>query len=47
MVVKKDGGEKFDVEGVLYDKAVMRMVIDGYTAPLTGGRQCGNGCCSE
>lgn len=37
MVVKKDGGEKFDVEGVLYDKAVMRMVIDGYTAPLTGG----------
>jgi len=37
MVLKKGDGEKFDIEGVLYDKAEMKMVIDGYTSPVTGG----------
>jgi cyclophilin family peptidyl-prolyl cis-trans isomerase len=36
-VLKKGGGEKFDIDGDLFDKAVLRMVVDGYNAPLTGG----------
>ena len=36
-VMKKGDGEKFDIEGELYDKAVLKMVVDGYNAPLTGG----------
>jgi len=37
-VVKKgEAGESFDIEGELYDKAVLKMVIDGYNAPITGG----------
>merc|ERR1719453_91206 len=32
-----DEDGKFDIEGTLYDKAVLRMVIDGFNAPLTGG----------
>lgn len=31
MVVKKPGGESFDIEGSLYNKAEMKMIIDGYT----------------
>lgn len=34
---KADKGEKFAVEGVLYDRARMEMIIDGYTTPVTGG----------
>jgi peptidylprolyl isomerase len=37
MVIKKPDGSKFDVEGKLYDKVDLTMVIDGYNAPLTGG----------
>ncbi|GFH44566.1 hypothetical protein CTEN210_01040 [Chaetoceros tenuissimus] len=36
-VLKKAGGGVFDVEGVNYDEAKMVMVIDGFTAPVTGG----------
>lgn len=38
MVIKKatpDG--KFDINGVNFDEARMKMVIDGYTSPVTGG----------
>jgi len=35
-VVKRPGG-KFDVEGKLYDVINLKTVIDGYTAPITGG----------
>lgn len=36
--LKKSGaGEKFNIEGDLFDTATLKMVIDGYTAPLTGG----------
>jgi len=34
--LKRDG-EKFDVDGTLYDKLDMQMIVDGYTAPLTAG----------
>jgi len=34
--LKRPGG-KFDVDGTLYDKINLAMVIDGYTAPITGG----------
>jgi len=37
MVLKKGDGGKFRVEGKLYDKAEMKMVIDGFNAPVTGG----------
>jgi peptidylprolyl isomerase len=36
-VLKKDGDEKFNIDGALFDSAVLRLVIDGYNAPLTGG----------
>lgn len=35
-VLNKPGGV-FDVEGVNFDQAKMKMVIDGFTAPVTGG----------
>jgi len=35
--LKKPDGEKFDIEGVLYPEAKMKMIIDGYNAPVTGG----------
>lgn len=35
-VLNKPGGV-FDIEGVNYDKAKMTMIIDGFTAPVTGG----------
>lgn len=37
MVVKKADGEKFDIEGQLYNEAKMKMIIDGYAAPVTSG----------
>ena len=39
MVIKKaDPLAKFDVDGTVYDKVVLKMVLDGYTAPITSGR---------
>mmetsp|Transcript_31710 Transcript_31710/g.63476 ORF Transcript_31710/g.63476 Transcript_31710/m.63476 type:complete len:466 (+) Transcript_31710:55-1452(+) len=37
MVLKKPDGESFDIEGSLSKEAKMTMIIDGYTAPVTGG----------
>lgn len=37
MIVRKPDGAPFDIEGVLSKEAKMTMVIDGYTAPVTGG----------
>jgi len=38
MVVKKgEAGAQFDINGVNFPQAKMKMVIDGYTAPVTGG----------
>lgn len=37
MVLKKADGGPFDVEGTNYPQAKMKMIIDGYTAPVTGG----------
>jgi len=28
---------QFDIQGTLYDRAVLKMVVDGYTAPVNGG----------
>lgn len=32
-----DDDGKFNIEGTLYDRATVKMVIDGYNAPITGG----------
>jgi len=37
MTFKKPDGSQYDVEGRLYDSVTVKMVIDGYNAPLTGG----------
>lgn len=38
MLIKKgEDGAKFDINGVNFPEAKMVMVIDGYTAPVTGG----------
>ncbi|KAL9179450.1 hypothetical protein ACHAXT_008740 [Thalassiosira profunda] len=37
MTLKKADGEKFDIEGSLFKEAKMKMIIDGYNAPVTGG----------
>lgn len=37
MTFKKADGTQYDVDGKLYDQVDIRMVIDGYNAPLTGG----------
>lgn len=37
MKVTKPNGEKFDIEGKLFKEADMKMVIDGYSAPVTSG----------
>jgi len=38
MVIKKaDSNAKFDINGVNFPEARMKMVIDGYTSPVTGG----------
>lgn len=36
-VKKGEAGEKFNIDGNLFDKAVLKMTIDGYNAPITGG----------
>lgn len=35
MTVKKPDGEKFDIEGSLYNEAKMKMIIDGYSCEQT------------
>jgi peptidylprolyl isomerase len=35
--LKKPNGAPFDIEGELFDKARLLMVIDGFTSPITGG----------
>lgn len=37
MVLKRTDGEKYNVEGKLFDEAKMKMIIDGYAAPVTSG----------
>lgn len=37
MVFKKADGGPFDINGVNFPEAKMVMIIDGYTAPVTGG----------
>ncbi len=37
MVLKKPDGSPFNVEGVLTKEANLKMIIDGYNAPITGG----------
>lgn len=34
--MKKGDGEKFDIKGKLLDQIKLTMVIDGYSAPITG-----------
>lgn len=36
-VIKKPDGEPYDVDGKLFDQIQLKMVIDGYNAPITGG----------
>lgn len=35
--MERPGGQKFDVNGVLYDKVRLTMILDGYTSPVTAG----------
>ena len=37
MVIKKPDNSQYDVNGKLYDQVKVKMVIDGYNAPITGG----------
>jgi len=37
IVLKKADGSKFDVDGTIYDKLTLKMVFDGYSAPVTTG----------
>lgn len=37
MLLRKPDGEPFDIEGKLFKEAKMKMIIDGYTAPVTSG----------
>jgi cyclophilin family peptidyl-prolyl cis-trans isomerase len=37
MLLKKPDGSPFNVEGELFKEAKLKMVIDGYNAPITGG----------
>ena len=37
MTLKKADGSQYDIDGKLYDKVDLKMVIDGYNAPITGG----------
>jgi len=36
-IKKADPEAQFDIQGTLYDKAVLKVVVDGYTAPVNGG----------
>jgi len=35
--VKKGGNEQFDIDGNLFKEGKLTMLVDGYTAPVTGG----------
>jgi len=37
MVIVKPDGSQFNIDGKLYDKVDLKMIIDGYNAPVTGG----------
>lgn len=37
MVLRKPDGAPFDIEGVNFKQAEIKMVIDGYSSPVTGG----------
>jgi len=37
MILTRPDGTKFNVDGKNYDEVKLKMVIDGYNAPLTGG----------
>lgn len=37
IVVRKDGDEPFDIDGTLYKQGNMTIVVDGYSAPISGG----------
>lgn len=37
MILKKPDGSQYNVDGKLYDKVELKMVIDGYNSPITGG----------
>lgn len=37
LTLKKPDGSKYDVEGRLFDKIKMQLVVDGFNAPLTSG----------
>eukprot|EP00871_Galdieria_phlegrea_P004498 jgi/Galph1/5049/GphlegSOOS_G3772.1 len=37
MIIKKDNNAKFDLDGQLFDQGQLTLVIDGYSAPVTGG----------
>ncbi|KAL7512963.1 hypothetical protein ACHAXN_010068 [Cyclotella atomus] len=37
MTIKKPDGETFNIEGKLFKEAKMKMIIDGYAAPVTSG----------
>ena len=37
MTFKKPDGAPFDIDGNLFDTVSIKMVVDGYNAPLTGG----------
>ena len=37
MTIKKADGSQYEINGELYNDVTIKMVIDGYNAPLTGG----------
>lgn len=37
MTIKKADGSQYEINGELYNDVKIKMVIDGYNAPLTGG----------
>lgn len=36
-VIKRPDGSQYDVDGKLYDRVRLKMIIDGFNAPITGG----------
>ena len=37
MTIRNADNSPYDVDGVLYDKVDIKMVVDGYNAPITAG----------
>lgn len=37
MTIKKANDQKFDLDGTLFEQGHLTLVIDGYSAPITGG----------